>query len=88
MEQIDFRPVLLAWAALQAEELGSKKCSRKGVGGLIRKLKLHMEAGLPDMYGASARRACSLLEAHCRLCGKCDQARIMRPSREENRSAN
>lgn len=71
MEQLDFRPVLLAWAQLQAKELGPKKCNRKGVGGLIRELRVQVDANIPDMFGMSARRACKILEAHCKCCGKC-----------------
>lgn len=77
MEALDFRPVLIAWAQLQAEQMGAKKCNRKGVGGMIRKLHAHMDEGMPDLYGASARRAAHLLEAHCRFCGKC--AKLMPP---------
>jgi hypothetical protein len=76
MEQIDFRPVLLAWASLQADEMGAKKCSRKGVGGLLRHLRAHDDATLPQVYGASAGRAVRLLENHCRHCGKCPRDRI------------
>lgn len=71
MEPLDFRPVLLAWAELQAEELGAKKCFRKGVGGMIRKLRSHAHDDLPPIYGGSARRAIHLLELHCDRCRKC-----------------
>lgn len=88
MEKLDFRPVLLAWAAMQSKEMSPKKCARKGVGGLLRELRNHIGAGLPDLYGDSAKRAARLLESHCHFCGKCDRANIRPPQRqEENRRA-
>jgi hypothetical protein len=76
MEGLDFRPVLLAWAEMQAEELGAKKCSRKGVGGMIRVLNRHISRDVTDIYGRDARRALLLLDGHCRLCGKCPRAEL------------
>lgn len=80
---IDFRPVLLAWAALQAEVLGPKKCKRKGVGGVLRHLRAQIDTGLPTVYGASARQAAQLLQSHCLFCGKCSAAGIRSPARPE-----
>ncbi len=81
-DDIDFRPVLLAWAAMQAKELGAKKCARKGVGGLLRQLRAQIDTGLPDMYGPSASRTAQLLQSHCDFCGKCRAAGITRPARK------
>lgn len=73
MEAIDFRPVLIAWAQVQAETMGARKCSKKGVGALIRKLRGNLDTGAPEIYGRSTERAAQLLEGHCRLCGKCSR---------------
>lgn len=74
MEAIDLRPVLLAWAQVQAETMGAKKCNKKGVGPLLRKLQEQSGCGVPTIYGCSAKRAATLLGEHCRLCGKCARA--------------
>jgi hypothetical protein len=74
MEHLDFRPVLLAWAELQAEQMGQKKCARKGVGGMIRKLRGHLESPAVELYRRDTLRSVQLLESHCRLCGKCREA--------------
>lgn len=71
MEQLDFRPVLLAWANLQADTMPAKKCAKKGVGGMIHWLRVQLNAGVPGIYGRDALRATQLLESHCRLCGRC-----------------
>lgn len=74
--KLDFRPVLLAWSQLQAEELGHKKCARKGVGGLTRKLREQMDNGATVLYGRETVRAIQLLESYCRLCGRCSKEEL------------
>lgn len=74
MEHLDFRPVLLAWASVQAEVLGRKQCRRDGIGALIRKLR----ECLPANDGSERATAAQLLEDHCTVCGKCTLADIAR----------
>lgn len=69
MEAIDFRPVLLAWAEVQARELKPKKCAKMGVGALI--VQMRADAVVANVFGDSSRRALLLLEDKCRSCGKC-----------------
>lgn len=73
MEHLDFRPILMAWSRLQADEMGHRKCARKGVGGLTRKLRAQMDDGATVMYGRDTLRAVQLLESFCRLCGRCSK---------------
>jgi hypothetical protein len=75
-QKLDFRPVLLGWCALQAEEMGHRKCARKGVGGLTRKLRAQMDSGATVIYGRETLRAVQLLESFCRLCGKCSKEEL------------
>lgn len=74
--RLDFRPVLLAWAQLQSDEMGHRKCARKGVGGLVRKLRAQMDDGATVMYGRETLRATQFLESFCRLCGRCSKEEL------------
>lgn len=66
-----FPPVLIAWASVQAETLGRKKCAKTGVGALIRKLKEGIPENGSGRVVGERREAAQLLESHCRVCGKC-----------------
>lgn len=76
LEHLNFTPVLLSWAQLQSETMGARKCARKGVGGLIRVMREHLQSAAVELYRRDTVRAVQLLESHCRLCGKCAKAGI------------
>jgi hypothetical protein len=66
------------WIELQPLALGRKRCRRGGVGGMIRKMKASIpENGVGDQF-AKARMDLMLLEAGCKLCGRCTMEEIMR----------
>lgn len=75
MEEGLFRPVLLAWAAVQSETLGHKACRKIGIGALIRKLREGLVANDGSELQADRRDAANFLERHCRACGKCKEMR-------------
>lgn len=78
MEEGLFRPVLLAWASVQAEVLGRKECRRHGIGALIRKLRYGLPANDGNHFQVEQRKAAELLESSCRACGKCSHEEILR----------
>lgn len=69
-----FVAVLLAWARLQPELLGPKKCRRKGVGALLRELRHDAPDFTLGPYIEARREGAQILESHCRICGRCDMA--------------
>lgn len=74
-QQQIFVPVLLAWAQVQAEILGHKKCRKTGIGALIRKLREGLSENVVGPTAAARREGAQLLESHCRVCGKCREMR-------------
>lgn len=77
LETLDFRPSLIAWAEVQAETLGAKRCRKEGVGAVLRKLRAHLDSGATEMLGPHTRRTVQLLESNCRICGLCALEQIM-----------
>lgn len=75
MESGLFTPVLIAWASVQADALGHKKCRKIGVGAVIRKLREGIPENGVGPYVSERREAAQLLESQCRICGRCKEMR-------------
>jgi hypothetical protein len=66
-----FLAVFLAWARVQPEILGPKKCRKRGVGAVLSELRAELPGNGIGPRTEARREAVQILESHCRLCGRC-----------------